>query len=107
MTLDLDAIKARAEAATVCKRPWWEESVLAKALTMGDEPWDADYAYMAAMNPTLALELIAEVERLRGIVEEVKAFCSDPCTENCCESCDGQNEAYQQVLTILDALEGK
>lgn len=46
--------------------------------------------------------LVAEVERLGDDCGGLLAWCL--CC--CCEACDGQNEAYRQVLTILDAMEG-
>lgn len=114
MTLDLDAIKQLAEAATVCKQSWWEETVLAQALSMGDEPWDADYAYMAAMSPTVALDLIYERDRWK---ERWKATVQDASEhratvqrvrELCLAETAPDRELVQGAwFAVLDALEKK
>ena len=78
MSIDLEAIKARAEAAT--PGPWWHEwvdgddwwavygqptgdMVCPEVCTM----WSSDEAaYIAAVNPAVVLGLVAEIERLAG-----------------------------------------
>ena len=78
MSIDLEAIKARAEAAT--PGPWWHEwvdgddwwavygqptgdMVCPEVCTMGS-PDEA--AYIAAVNPAVVLGLLDEIERLTG-----------------------------------------
>ena len=78
MSIDLQAIKARAEAAT--PGPWWHEwvdgddwwavygqptgdMVCPEVCTM----WSSDEAaYIAAVNPVVVLGLLDEIERLTG-----------------------------------------
>ena len=77
-SIDLEAIKARAEAAT--PGPWWHEWVdgddwwAVYGQPTGDmvcpevcTTWSSDEAaYIAAANPAVVLGLAAEIERLTG-----------------------------------------
>jgi len=107
--LDLDGIEARAKAAT--PGPWRAEGHEINAgygadfWMVGDVDSSADAAHIAGLSPDVALELCAEVRRLRKLAEAERAL---RLTERACAAAGpsrGEQVAAIEALKVArDAL---
>lgn len=109
----LEELRELASKAATCKKEWWSARTLGKALTTGDEPWDSDYAYIAAIAPETLLAIlerldaaeanereaqtvIAALNRQLQTLERVSTAARSNCEDGTCP------ERYREIIAGME-----